>query len=153
MSVAIRNNWRRAKIDYSKLKRAASAALKFEGVGRAEVSVLLTDDEEIRSLNRRYRGVDRPTDVLAFAMGECRSAAPDDILGDVVISVDTAQRQAEELGHSLERELEILLIHGILHLLGYDHDADGGEMAEREAKILGQVSNLPYLYPREGESS
>ena len=92
----------------------------------AELSVLLCDDATIHALNRDYRHKDQPTDVLAFAMDEGEGASatlPDghEVLGDVVISVDTARRQATEKGHSLVREVTILLAHGVLHLVGYDH--------------------------------
>jgi len=94
------------------------------GLGRptAECSVLLVDDAAIASLNRTYRGVDGPTDVLAFPMSEGRfgSSWPD-LLGDVVISAETARRQAGGCGRDLRAELALLLVHGILHLVGYDH--------------------------------
>ncbi len=90
-----------------------------------EVSILLTNDAGITDLNREYRGIDTPTDVLSFSQveGEDVSAAPGEpvLLGDVVISVETAQRQAMERGCALEDEMEVLLAHGLLHLLGYDH--------------------------------
>jgi len=92
------------------------------------VSILLTDDEEIRDLNRRYRNRDKPTDVLSFPM---RDLVGDRlILGDVVISVETAARKASEEGRSLEGTVVHLLIHGILHLLGYDHEKGGREEEE-----------------------
>jgi probable rRNA maturation factor len=90
-----------------------------------EVSVLLTDDEEIRRLNKQYRGIDRATDVLAFAMREGMDAELNPhLLGDIVISVQTAQRQSSRVGHSLDMELALLAVHGTLHLLGYDHERD-----------------------------
>ncbi|MFQ5881462.1 MAG: rRNA maturation RNase YbeY [Candidatus Methylomirabilales bacterium] len=85
-----------------------------------EVSVLLVDNHAIRLLNKAYRNHDRPTDVLAFPQQEGLPAPHRHLLGDVVISVETAARQANEHGHSLDQELALLLIHGILHLLGYD---------------------------------
>jgi probable rRNA maturation factor len=99
-----------------------------------EVSVSFVSDDEIHELNRTYRGVDRPTDVLSFAFleGEEDFPVPDEgakLLGDIVISIPTAVRQAEEYGHSVEREVGFLLVHGFLHLLGYDHQ---DEDAERE---------------------
>jgi probable rRNA maturation factor len=92
----------------------------------AELSIALTDDREIHELNRSFRRRDKPTDVLAFAMregeGPPRSGASDsELLGDVVISVDTARRQASRRGRSLANEVRVLLAHGLLHLLGYDH--------------------------------
>lgn len=97
-------------------------ALQLEG---AELSVLLCDDATIHELNRDYRGKDRPTDVLAFAMreGEGGGLHPD-VLGDVVISIDTARRQAREHGVTIVAEATFLLAHGLLHLLGYDHQTE-----------------------------
>ncbi len=107
------------------------------------MSVLLTDDEEIRRLNRDYRGKDKPTDVLSFsqAEGEFGDVVPD-MLGDVVISIETARRQASESAISLESELDSLLVHGILHLAGYDHELGAKEaMAMRalEKKIMSKL--------------
>jgi len=98
-----------------------------------EVSVLLTDDRDIAELNLIYRGVDRPTDVLAFPQDET-------LLGDVVISVETAKRQAEERGKPLDDELDLLVAHGLLHLLGYDDDTPEGleRMNARAAQVLGE---------------
>lgn len=124
----------------------------------AEISVLLTDDDEIRDLNRRFRGIDAPTDVLSFplwspdeeGLGEVWPEAsedepvdggdgrPPEPLGDVVISVPTAQRQAAEYGHSLEREVAFLCVHGVLHLLGFDHDEEDARRRMRfvEEEVL-----------------
>lgn len=102
------------------LKRAALLALASAAPSvRGELTVVLTDDAEIRRLNRTYRGKDRATDVLSFSLGDGR--AQGEPLGDVVISVDTAARQARSYGASLEQELARLLVHGTLHLCGYDH--------------------------------
>lgn len=87
----------------------------------AELSVLLCDDTRIHTLNRDYRGRDRPTDVLAFAMQEGEGVIHPDLLGDVVISMDTARRQASSQGRTIVYEVTFLLAHGLLHLLGYDH--------------------------------
>lgn len=90
-----------------------------------ELSVVLTDDDEIHELNRDFRGKDRPTDVLAFSLGEGEAsefAGP--LLGDVVISVPTARRQAKQRKRELEAELRMLLAHGLLHLVGWDHQTD-----------------------------
>ena len=94
--------------------------------------VLFTGDAEIRDLNLRYRERDRPTDVLSFP-GETTVEGAH--LGDVVISVPTARRQAEEREHSLHRELKELLIHGVLHCLGHDHETDDGDMERRELRL------------------
>lgn len=100
--------------------------------GTASFGVRLASDREMRRLNRSYRGKDYPTDVLSFP-GE---TTPDGAhLGDVVISVPVARRQAAEAGHSPARELRVLLLHGVLHCLGHDHEADEGEMERLEAQI------------------
>lgn len=108
-----------------------------------EVSVVLADDEYIHQLNHQYRGKDCPTDVLSFALNEGEEPEIIDgpevvLLGDIIISLETATRQAEEYGHSLERELAYLTVHGILHLLGYDHmlEDEKKEMRQEEEYIL-----------------
>ena len=136
------------------LDRVISAALEAEGVGLpCEISVLLTDDAGIQQINREMREVDRPTDVLSFPMFELSPgekpraewADPDTgkvFLGDMVISLERANEQAEEYGHSLERELCYLTVHSVLHLLGYDHLDEGPmkrQMREREEKILTEM--------------
>jgi probable rRNA maturation factor len=115
--------------------REAARAAKLEG----DVSVLLTGDEEIRRLNREFRGKDQATDVLSFpvlrhrARGAHRDARG--LAGDLAISVETAAGQAKDAGHSLFVELQILVLHGVLHLAGYDHEKDRGEMARKEAAL------------------
>lgn len=107
--------------DARAVRRAVTTTLQHEGVDGREVSVLLTDDREIQALNLAYRGFDKPTDVLAFALDESEGPQLDPSLGDVVISVERAQTQAGSRGVSLDSELELLAVHGTLHLLGYDH--------------------------------
>ena len=118
------------------MKAAAEAALSEEGIrGEAEISVSFVDLDEIHRLNREYRGVDSPTDVLSFPMyerGEIPSGGVIE-LGDVVICEDRARQQAEEFGHSYERELIYLFVHSVFHLLGYDHE-DEEEKKEMRAK-------------------
>jgi probable rRNA maturation factor len=114
-----------------------------------EVGVLWADDAYIRTLNRDYRGKDCATDVLSFAMqdeGEDEPVLEDDplaeiLLGDIVISLETAQRQAEEYGHGMDREIAFLLVHGMLHLLGYDHgeESERQVMRQEEEKILAAL--------------
>jgi probable rRNA maturation factor len=103
---------------------------------RGEVDVLLTSDEEIRRLNRTFRKKNKPTDVLSFP-------APEELAGehagDLAISLDTAARQAESYGHTLNDEIKILLLHGLLHLAGMDHEIDSGEMAAREAELRTEL--------------
>lgn len=115
----------------------ARQAARLEG----SVSVLLTGDKEIQRLNREFRGKDKPTDVLSFPPGEQAGRAR--TAGDLAISIETAAREAERLGHSLDVELRVLLLHGTLHLAGYDHEADSGEMARKE-NALRKKLGLTY---------
>ncbi len=128
----------------------AGALLGLLGYGSAELSVVLCDDPHIHRLNRQWRGKDAPTDVLSFAMlegrqiGAAAGAAAGEgagtvVLGDLIISLDTAARQAREQGHALPEEIRILLIHGLLHLLGHDHmqPEEAARMQAEEARLLG----------------
>ena len=128
----------------------AEQVLLAQGVGTdAELGLMITGQERVQELNLRYRGEDRATDVLAFYMKSAKEEAspfvapPDGILhlGEVVISYPQAMTQAQEHRHSLEKELAILLIHGVLHLLGYDHErvAQKREMAAKERTTLNQM--------------
>jgi probable rRNA maturation factor len=108
------------------------------GCGPSEVHVLLTGDDEIRALNREYLGIDRPTDVLSFADGADLPSGVR-LLGQIVISLDTARRQADAAGLSELRELAELALHGTLHLLGYDHTNDRGEMNRIEIGLRGEL--------------
>ncbi len=118
----------------ARVRRAVEMTLEVESAEGREVSVLLTDDAEIHELNRGYRGVDRPTDVLAFALDE--AGVVDVGLGDVVISVERARAQAKSRRTDLDRELELLAVHGTLHLLGYDHAEPGEARAMRNRTRL-----------------
>ena len=129
------------------VKKIVRQVLKTEGVVPPyEVSLVFTNSEAIKQLNRDYRGVDEPTDVLAFSMLPQKGTdssfplPPDGFtrLGEVIISYPQAAEQAEEQGHSPERELALLVIHGILHLLGYDHEEpeEESKMREREREFL-----------------
>ncbi|HEX77484.1 MAG TPA: rRNA maturation RNase YbeY [Dehalococcoidia bacterium] len=137
------------------LRRVTREALAATGVAPpAELGLVVAGDETVQDLNRRYRGMDATTDVLAFSLQETASAEgfvppPDGTLhlGEVIISHPQARLQAAEQGHSLEREVAILIIHGILHLLGYDHETSGQEpkMRAREREILGLVERKGLL--------
>lgn len=114
-----------------------------------EVDITIVDDQEIHSLNKEYRNVDRPTDVLSFALDEKDENEPEIIdapeehlLGDIIISAETAARQAEEFGHGLPREMVYLAVHGLLHLLGYDHiqEDDKVIMRMKEEEALRQIA-------------
>jgi probable rRNA maturation factor len=110
-------------------------AIKILTVEADEMSIIFTSDEQIRMFNRKYRNIDRETDVLSFPLGE-RNLEGKINLGDIIISIDTAERQAQELGHSVDAEIKILIIHGLLHLLSYDHETDDGEMKKKEQELL-----------------
>ena len=103
-----------------------------------DVELILTDDNEIQELNKIHRQKDKPTDVLSFPLENI----PGMPLGSIVISIDTAKKGAEEFGHSIEDEIKLLFIHGLLHLLGYDHETDNGEMREKEKEVIEKF-NLP----------
>uniref|UniRef100_UPI003556CF13 rRNA maturation RNase YbeY n=1 Tax=Alicyclobacillus tolerans TaxID=90970 RepID=UPI003556CF13 len=129
---------------------AAGKQLDVEG----EVSVSFVDDEEIHQLNRDYRNVDRPTDVLSFALEEGEDFPVEEgepvLLGDIVVSIPTAISQAQDYGHSVQREIGFLLVHGFLHLLGYDHQ---DEEAEREMFQIQEDVLTGLGLTREGPSS
>lgn len=135
------------EVDEELLRRVTAEVLRREGVeGEVTLSVVITDDEAVRELNRQFRDVDAPTDVLAFGGGQEGDfvTAPGEpaYLGDVVISYPRAVAQAEEYGHSIDRELALLAVHGVLHLLGYDHvdEAERTEMWARQDEILRDLA-------------
>jgi len=176
MPVLMQSQIRRVTFDQARLDRLARAILSDVGEASAELGVLFVGDQRMRGLNRRYRGKDCTTDVLAFAMRESftphasrfdpsassgsRAESRDkltvpsqvegrltpDMLGDVVIAVPTAVRQAKQGQRSLDEELTALLVHGILHLCGYDHERsekDARRMQRRERMILSRLAPLP----------
>ena len=126
--------------------RSAEAALAEQGAAGNWLSATVADDEYIQTLNRDYRGIDRPTDVLSFPMeeGDDIAAVPDGFLGDIVLSLPRAKAQAEEYGHSLLREISFLTVHGTLHLLGYDHmnEAEAALMFAKQEDILNKMGVL-----------
>jgi probable rRNA maturation factor len=129
------------------LSQAVEEGIRLSGGSQeAEVSLLLVDDQRIHDLNREYRGIDRPTDVLSFALQEETEEEPetefvDEMLGDIVISVPRAREQAEEYGHSFEREIVYLAVHGTLHLMGYDHESDSEKqtMRGKEEEVMASL--------------
>lgn len=136
----------REKEVLAKMQEGATLCVGEEGIDheRAEVSLSFVSDKEIQELNKHYREMDKVTDVLSFPQYEDLNELPEEgiiPLGDVVICMEQAERQAEEFGHSLERELVYLFIHSICHLLGYDHmeEADRQEMREKEERIMDQL--------------
>ena len=103
-----------------------------------DIELILTTDREIQELNKTHRQKDKPTDVLSFPLENL----PGMPLGSIIISIDTAKKGSDEFGHSLENEIKLLFIHGLLHLLGYDHEIDNGEMREKEKELIEKF-NLP----------
>jgi probable rRNA maturation factor len=154
MNVLIDN--RQTKVDASGLEALVERAIKAtleeeEVVDEVEVSVSFVDNEEIRKLNKYYRGIDSPTDVLSFPLmefeeieeGEEDEKDAEEIypIGDIVISLEKAKEQAEEYGHSFEREVAYLTVHSMLHLLGYDHETEEERklMREKEEKVMERL--------------
>lgn len=126
-------------------QKILKVAQDITGIDDAHISLAIVDDTEIHDLNKKYRGKDKPTDVLAFAQNDITEAFIDDSendLGEIIISWQTAEKQASEKKHSYEEEVKILFIHGFLHLLGYDHQTDEEEaaMKEKENAIKDTVS-------------
>ena len=147
------NNQLKHPITYSLkilVRRAVEATLDYEQYNNpCEVSVTFTDNEQIRELNRRFRNIDRSTDVLSFPLfdydGETDETPVDELvgmLGDIVLSLEQTKKQAEEYGHSFEREVAFLCVHSMLHLLGYDHETgeeDEIDMRRRQSEIMDRM--------------
>lgn len=147
MAVYLRVRLIRVKVRQAAFRRVVERVLAAVGEAQSELSIELVGDGRMRRLNRQYRKKDRTTDVLAFAMRESSSPVTA-LLGDVVISLPTARRQADEGGRSLSEELAWLLVHGVLHLCGYDHersDAEARRMKRREQMILRALQPVPVL--------
>lgn len=135
IQVALSNRQQSVKLSSPRLKRNARRVLLEMGFVKAELSLAFVDDGEMRLLNATYRRVNAPTDVLAFAMGEGRFAGINPhVLGDVVISTETAASRAKQDGRSVSEELDALLVHGILHLIGYDHERSPTDARVMRAK-------------------
>ncbi len=137
IKIAVNNQQNLIQIDdkiTSMLQTIAGKTAQIEGYSQGEISFAFVDNLQIEDLNRKYRQIDSPTDVLSFSMD-------DEIWGDIIISTQRAQSQAEEYGHSIERELGYLVVHGILHLLGYDHKSSGEkmEMRRKEERVLSEL--------------
>lgn len=153
MKIQIENRQRKQKIEKLALRRVARRILGASGCPDAELSVVIVDDAQIRVVNRDYLQRDKATNVISFAMqeGEGAGVAPQ-LLGDVVISAETAARDALEAGLPFASELYFLLLHGILHLLGYDHErcsaAEAERMEEREREIFALLrAEFPEMRP------
>lgn len=165
LKVVIENKQKKAKLPTGLrllIRRCCHAALQLEGFqGSAEIGVTIVDDDQIRQINKEHRNIDSTTDVLSFPMGENGEYDKNPetggyILGDIVLSIERAMEQADRFGHSLQREVGYLVVHSVLHLLGYDH-VDGGleavRMREHEEAVMLSVG-LPrgssYVLADEG---
>jgi probable rRNA maturation factor len=149
MTVYLTNRTARKGLRTQPIRYDTERLLEAIGEKGSSLSLSFVDDEAIRRLNREYRGKDQPTDVLSFpllAPGETRGPQ-ERMLGDIVISLDTASRQAADYDATLEMEIRRLLIHGLLHLMGHDHERDDERAAmEREERRLADVIGLPWPY-------
>lgn len=127
------------------IEQAVAAVLaRYPELDSPALTVLVTGDEDIRALNLEYMGIDSPTDVLSFPSGDLPGTPGEEVyLGDIMISLETAARQAAQGGHLLAQEVELLTVHGVLHLLGFDHgdEAEKAAMWEVQAGILSELSN------------
>jgi len=124
------------------LERAATVALEHQAVPPdSDLSIVLADDEQLQDLNREFRDIDAPTDVLSFPASESDPETGHRYLGDIIISVQRAEEQAAAGGHAVEAELQLLVVHGVLHLLGHDHAEEGDKtrMWMAQAQILGRL--------------
>jgi probable rRNA maturation factor len=140
-SILITSNQKLVKLDRAGLRRDVRKALELLGVGERELSLLFVDDEGIRTINRDYLRRDRPTNVIAFSLSEGSFGEVNpDILGDVVVSVETAGREAKAAGIPVGDAILNLVIHGILHLTGYDHEGTGGR-----ARVMSAVQEAIFL--------
>jgi len=142
--IPIKNQQKAMRIDLPLTRKTANAILGALALSKAEVSILLLDDAGITGLNEQYLKKTGPTDVISFPMhdGAFPGVQPQ-LLGDIAISLETAQRQADRRGVSLHEEVTALLVHGMLHLIGYDHElspADSRRMKAKERKVLAQVA-------------
>jgi probable rRNA maturation factor len=147
--IEIINRRKKDKFDPSRFEKLLKKLIRHYDLKRPELSLVFVGDAEIRRLNRKFRKKDKATDVLSFPLRE-RAADGKFYLGDIIIALPTARRQAAEIGHPLERELEYLTIHGFLHLLGYEHD-EGHE--EEETKMRERYASGKALAAVRGGAS
>ncbi|HEY9069580.1 MAG TPA: rRNA maturation RNase YbeY [Candidatus Ozemobacteraceae bacterium] len=148
MEILISNRQKKTKFNLTRLRALAEEILRYEDAAEnVELSIVLCDDEFIQKLNNDYLGRNRPTDVLSFPIEDDDLETEVRPIGDVVISIETAHRQAAKLNHSLGLEAAFLLIHGILHLMGYDHDTSSDQlrMRDREAAICRHLCDRKLL--------
>ena len=138
----VQNRQRKIKFNLCLIKETAGLILQVLGKEKEALSLLLVNDRAIQKLNQQFRKINQPTDVLSFPMGSSPVHREVKILGDIVISLETAERQAKSLGHSLEREVIFLMIHGVLHLSGWDHERSPQEakkMYQKQREIIKQL--------------
>ncbi|HEX8162575.1 MAG TPA: rRNA maturation RNase YbeY [Pyrinomonadaceae bacterium] len=134
--IEVVNRQRRVAVEGNRWREFAAAALKKIGAGEAGATVVFVSDRAMRELNRKFRGRNATTDVLSFPVEQAEfERAAGETLGDLVISVEQAARQAAENGLTLDEEIAQLILHGLLHLCGYDHEADDGEMNALELRL------------------
>jgi len=146
IQIHYRNDVRGSGVDARALKTTMRALLAAVGEKDAGISVSLVDDPAIREINREHRGKDKPTDVLSFPL-EPEPFSHERLLGDIIISIDTARRQAADYDAPLQRELYRLLIHGLLHVLGHDHEkASERARMEAEERRLADAIDMPWPY-------
>ncbi len=133
----------RYEIDLPAHQQFIDSLLQAAGEQEAELSISIISDDAIQELNQQYRGIDKPTDVLSFSLREGDPVGQIYALGDIVISIDTAQHQAEAYDHCLTDEINELLFHGFVHLLGHDHDGEGGqEWQETELRLKNELKRI-----------
>jgi len=144
--ISIREEKRSSPLGREILEKLTDRTFRITGRKEGDISLVFCDDDFIKNLNERYLHRHGPTDVLSFSMREGESSSPiDTVLGDIIISVDTAKRQAEKMQHSLQKEVMILFVHGLLHLLGYTHDSNDThrEMTDNAQEIMKGVDSVP----------
>ena len=143
MEILICNEYPEIKVNTPKIKLHIGNVLRSLNCNDHEISILFIGDQDIRDLNQQFRGIDLPTDVLSFPqLSEDEPETPTPILGDIAISLETARSQSADHGLSLEEEITLLLIHGILHLLGYDHaisDLEDERMRKKTRELFGLI--------------
>jgi probable rRNA maturation factor len=134
--IEVFNRQRRHKVQAKRWREFATRALKVAGAGHRDATIVFVSDAAMRKLNRQFRGKDSATDVLSFpAQPESFETEAEANLGEIVISLDRAQTQAQDNGLTLVNEVEQLILHGLLHLCGHDHETDNGEMSRLELKL------------------
>lgn len=152
MAVLLRSEVRPSPVSLPQLKKTAAALLRHAGRKQCELSILLVDDRRMTELNSSFRGKNKPTNVLSFPMAGDAAWPGPPLLGDIVISLDTAAREAEEAGTTLADRITVLLVHGLVHLLGHDHERGPEEAAAMAAleKDLLQLLCAKDLAPLSG---